>query len=94
MSTWKLLEQEWEAVDRLRFATAASAVFRNATIMLMTAAGRAKTAIARDLVCGPATVDNVRQRYRQRGLAGLRCGRSPGRRSRATAVYEDARQEL
>ena len=47
------------------------------------------------LGCSPATVDNVRQRYRQRGLVGLRRGTPPGRRSRATAAYRTAlRQAL
>jgi transposase len=95
MSKWDLSEQEWEALDRARFGTTEAQVFRNATIILMTAAGRAKAGIAQDLGCSPATVDNVRQRYRQRGLAGLRRGMPPGRRSRATAVYRTAlRQAL
>ena len=95
MSTWELKEQEWEALDRLRFATTEAAVFRNATIILMTAVGRGKASIAQDLGCSPATVDNIRQRYRQRGLAGLRRGTPPGRRSRATAAYRTAlRQAL
>jgi len=95
MSAWELSDQEWEALDRTRFSTTEVQVFRNATIILMTAVGRTKAAIAQDLGCSPATVDNVRQRYRQRGLAGLRRGTPPGRRSRATAVYRVAlRQTL
>jgi transposase len=95
MSTWELPEQEWEALDRLRFATTEAAVFRNATIILMTAVGRAKASIAQDLGCSPTTVDNVRQRYRQQGLAGLRRSPPPGRCSRATVAYRTAlRQAL
>jgi len=90
MRTWELSEQEWEALDKVRFGTTEAQVFRNATIILMTAVGRAKAAIAQDLGCSASTVDNVRQRYRQRGLAGLRRGRAPGRRSRATAAYRTA----
>ena len=62
MSTWELREQEWEALDRLRFTTTEAAVFRNATSILMTGVGRAKASIAQDLGWSPATVDNVRQR--------------------------------
>jgi hypothetical protein len=46
MNTWELREQEGEALDRLRFATTEAAVFRNATILLMTVTGRAKVGIA------------------------------------------------
>jgi transposase len=82
-------------LDRARFGTTEAQVFRNATIILMTAAGRAKAGIAQDLGCSPATVDNVRQRSRQQGLAGLRRRRPPGRCSRATAAYRTAlRQAL
>jgi transposase len=95
MSKGELSEQEWEALDHARFGTTEAQVFRNATIILMTAAGRAKAGIAQELGCSPATVDNVRQRYRQRGLAGLRRGTPPGRRSRATAAWRTAlRQAL
>jgi transposase len=95
MSKWELSAQEWEALDHARFGTTEARVFRNVTIMLMTAAGRAKTGIAQELGCSRATVDHVRQRYRQRGLAGLRRGTRPGRRSRATAAYRTAlRQAL
>ena len=95
MSNWEWSEPEWEALAHLRFGTSEAEVFRNVTIILMTAAGRAKAAIAQDLGCSPATVDNVRQRYRQRGLVGLRRGTPAGRRSRATAAYRTAlRQAL
>jgi len=90
MRSWELSDQEWEAVDRVRFATTEAQVFRNATIILMTAVGRAKASIAQDLGCSSATVDNVRQRYQQRGLAGLRRSTPPGRRSRATPAYRAA----
>lgn len=90
MKKWELSEQEWEALDHLRFGTTEAAVFRNVTIILMTAVGRAKTSIAQDLGCSPATVDNVRQRYRQHGREGLRRRSPPGRPSRATAEYRAA----
>jgi transposase len=74
----------------MRFATTEASLFRNVTIILMTVAGRTKESIARDLGCSPATVDNVRHRYRQHGREGLRRGQSPGRPSRATAEYRAA----
>lgn len=87
MSCWELSTQEWEALDRMRFATTEAALFRNVTIILMTAAGRTKASIARDLGCSPATVDNIRSRYQAQGREGLRHSTSPGRPSRATAEY-------
>jgi transposase len=90
MSRWDLSEQEWEALDRMRFATTEASLFRNVTIILMTAVGRTKESIASDLGCSPTTVDNVRQRYRQHGQEGLRRGQPPGRPSRATAEYRRA----
>lgn len=90
MITWKLSDTEWEALDRLRFSTSEADVFRNATVILMSAVGRSKTSIAEDLGCSPATVDNVRKRYRQRGVEGLRRRKPPGRTSRATPAYRKA----
>jgi len=87
MSRRKLSEKEWDALDALRFSTTNAAVFRNATVILMTDVGRSKVSIADDLGCSPATVDNVRKRYREQGLAGLEPRKSPGRRSRATSEY-------
>ena len=77
----------------MRFATTEAALFRNVTIMLMTAAGRTKASIARDLGCSPATVDNIRARYQQHGREGLRRRKSPGRPSRATATYRAASRQ-
>jgi transposase len=87
MARWELSTEEWEALDRMRFATTEAALFRNVTIILMTAAGRTKVSIARDLGCSPATVDNIRARYQQHGRGGLRRRKSPGRPSRATGEY-------
>lgn len=86
----KLSEKEWDALDALRFSTTDAAVFRNATIVLMTDAGRSKFSIAEDLGCSPATVDNSRRRYRRQGLAGLARRKSPGRPSQATPEYRAA----
>jgi len=38
-------------VDRLRFSTSDAEVFRNSTVILMSAAGRSKGSIAQDLGC-------------------------------------------
>jgi transposase len=90
MACRKLSEKDWDALDGLRFSTTNAAVFRNATILLMTDVGRSKFSIAEDLGCSPATVDNARRRYREAGLAGLAPRKSPGRPSQATPEYRTA----
>jgi transposase len=87
MAAWTLSDQEWEALDNVRFSTTDATVFRNATMILMSAVRRSKFSIARDLGCSPATVDNVRKAYRERGLSGLQRRKPPGRISLATATY-------
>jgi transposase len=89
----KLTESQWDALDRLRFSTTDATVFRNATVILMTDVGHSKASIAEDLGCCPATVDNVRRRYREVGLEGLRPVKPVGRTSRATAAYRAALRE-
>lgn len=93
MAAWKLNDDEWDALDELRFSTTDAVVFRNATVILMSGVGRSKFDIAEDLGCSPATVDNVRKRYRQRGLDGLQRRKPPGRVSRATPEYRAALRE-
>jgi transposase len=90
MGRWDLEGEEWEALDRFRFSARDADAFRNATVILMTAVGRSKFDIAADLGCSPATVDNVRKRYRERGLEGLVRRPPPGRVSRATPAYRAA----
>lgn len=90
MARRELSDREWDALDALRFSTSDAVVFRNATVILMTDVGRSKFSIADDLGCSPATVDNVRQRYREQGLTGLQPRKSPGRKSRATPEYRQA----
>jgi transposase len=90
MSSWNLTDKQWEALDDLRFSTSDKALFRNATIILMSAAGRSKPSIANDLGCSVGTVDIIRRRYREQGLAGLAKGKPPGRASRATPQYRTA----
>ena len=86
----KLTDAAWDALDHLRFGTTDAEVFRNATVVLMTAVGRSKTSIAEDLGCSSGTVDNVRKRYRDRGLEGLKRRKPPGPKPRATAEYRAA----
>ena len=90
---WKLRDTEWDALDHLRFGTTDAEVFRNATLILMTAVGRSKNSIADDLGCSPGTVDNVRKRYRDRGLEGLKRRKPPGPRAKATGEYRAALRE-
>jgi transposase len=90
MAAWSLSDKEWDALDQLRFGTSNVAVFRNATIILMSATGRSKTSIANDLGCSAGTVDIARQRYRQSGPEGLIPGKPTGRVSRATPEYRAA----
>lgn len=86
MAARKLTDAQWEALDDLRFSTTDATVFRNATVILMTAVGRSKFAIAHDLGCCSSTVDHVRQRYRECGLDGLRPKKPTGRPSAATSL--------
>jgi putative transposase len=87
MAAWTLSDEAWDALDDARFSTVDVRVFRNATIILMTAVGRSKYSIANDLGCSPGTVDIVRKRYREEGVAGLEPGKPTGRKSRATPEY-------
>jgi len=93
MAAWTLTDEQWDALDKIRFGTTDKTVFRNATIILMSAAGRSKFSIAHDLGCSPATVDNIRKHYRQRGAAGLKPRKPPGRPSAATPAYRQALRE-
>ena len=93
MGAWNRGDTEWGALDELRFSTNDADVFRNATMILMSGVGRSKFDIAKDLGCSPATVDNVRKRYRERGLEGLQRRPPPGRASRATTEYRAALRE-
>src|SRR4029079_10328782 len=61
--------------------------FRNALIILKSGLGESKAVISHDLRCSVATVDNVRKRYRQCGVEGLRRHSPPGRTSRADEKF-------
>jgi transposase len=94
MARWELTDEQWDALDELRFSTTDVAVFRNATIILMSGVGRSKQSIAKELGCSPATVDNMRRRYREQGPPGLVPRKSTGRRSRATPEYRAALRQV
>lgn len=79
-----LSDDEWEALDQLRFSAKDAGVFRNATVILMTGSGWWKFDIGEQLGCSPATVDNVRKRYREGRLEGLRRRKAPVWVSKAT----------
>jgi transposase len=94
MAVRKLTDAEWDALDDLRFSTTDASVFRNATIILMTAVGRSKACIAHDLGCSTSSVDHIRQHYRERGLDGLRPNKPTGRPSAATPEYRQALRQV
>jgi transposase len=93
MVRWKLSSKQWDALDELRFSSREAKVFRNATIILLSAAGNSKPQISYELGCSLSTVDNVRKGYRQQGVKGLIPRKSRGRTSRATLEYRKAMRE-
>jgi len=86
----RLSDREHDQLDTFRLTTDHADVFRNVTIILMTDDGHSKTRIADTLGCCPSTVDRVRRLYREKGLAGLRPIKPPGRPPKATAKYRRA----
>ena len=87
MAAWKLTTDAWDAVDEFRFGTRDASEFRNALIILKSAAGESKSVIAQGLRCSVATVDIMRSRYRESGVDGLRRHSPPGRTSRANQKF-------
>jgi len=85
--TIKLTDTQWEQLDHLRMSTPSSDVFRNCTIILMSAVGRSKASISNDLGCCTDTVARVRRLYRKGGAKALLPIKPPGRPSRATAEF-------
>lgn len=94
MAAGKLSQEAWDEIDRFRFATRDVREFRNALIILMSDAGDSRKAIAQDLGCSEATVNNVRRWYREEGLEGLQRQSPPGRESRATPEYRQLLQQV
>jgi transposase len=85
--------QDREVLEQWRSETGRADVLRNAVIVLLSAEGRSKAALSRDLGCSTATIDRVRRRYRQRGVDGLLPVKPPGRPSRATPEFRAAMAE-
>jgi transposase len=87
----QLSDEQFEALDRLRFSTSSAEVFRNCLIILRTHAGCSIAHIADFLGCSADTVKRVRSLYRRGGLDALHPRDSPGRPSRAK---DDFRAQL
>src|ERR1043166_225302 len=87
----QLSDEQFDALDRLRFATPSAEVFRNCLILLRSHAGCSIAQIADFLGCSAATVKRVRRLYREGGIDALHPRDSPGRTSRATPAF---RQQL
>jgi transposase len=85
--TIKLTDTQWEQLDRLRICTASADVFRNCTIILMSAVGRSKDSISKDLGCCQDTVARMRRLYREGGIKALQPIKPTGRPSRASPEY-------
>jgi transposase len=85
--TIKLTDTQWEQLDHMRMGTASADVFRNCTIILMSAVGRSKASISKDLGCCTDTVARVRRLYRKGGVKSLHPIKPPGRPSRASPEY-------
>ena len=86
-----LTDEQFDALDRLRFSSPSAEVFRNCLIILRSHAGCSIATIAGFLGCSADTVKRVRRLYRQGGIDALHPRDSPGRTSRATAEF---RQQL
>lgn len=85
--TIKLTDAQWDELDRVRMGTGSADVFRNCTIILMSAVGRSKVSISNDLGCCTDTVARVRRLYREGGVKALRPIKPPGRPGRATLAF-------
>jgi transposase len=85
--TIKLTDAQWDQLDHLRMGTASTDVFRNCTIILMSAVGRSKASISKDLGCFMDTVARVRRLYREGGAKALLPIKPPVRPSRASQEY-------
>jgi transposase len=85
--TRQLTDEQFDALDRLRFRTDSAEVFRNCLIILRSHAGCSIAEIADFLGCCTDTVKRVRQLYRQGGISALHPRDSPGRPSRATPEF-------
>jgi putative transposase len=87
----QLTDEQFDALDRLRFRSLSAEVFRNCLIILRSHAGCSIAQIADFLGCSADTVKRVRRLYRQGGIDALHPRDSPGRTNRATPEF---RQQL
>lgn len=78
----RLTDEQIDELDTFRMRAKTPATYRNATIVLMSNAGRSKASIAEVLGCGTATVERVRRLYQTLGIIGLTPIKPPGRPSR------------
>jgi len=83
----RLSDEQFDALDRLRFSTPDAEVFRNCLIILRSHAGCSLAQLADFLGCSADTVKRVRRLYRQGGIDALHPRDSPGRPSRASADF-------
>jgi transposase len=90
MGALKLTDEQWDELDRLRFSAGDAKVFRNCLIILMSGVRRSRQSIAKELGCSHGTIDTVRKRYREQGIAGLVPQKSSGRPPRVTRQYRAA----
>jgi transposase len=90
----RLTDEQFDALDRLRFSTHSADVFRNCLILLRSHAGCSIAHIADFLGCSADTVKRVRRLYRQGGIDALHPRDSPGRTSRATDDFRAALRQL
>jgi transposase len=86
----ELTEEQFEALDRLRFSSSNAEVFRNCLIVLRSHAGCSIAQIADFLGCSADTVKRIRRLYRQGGIDALHPRDSPGRPSRATVEFRSS----
>ena len=86
-----LTEEQFDALDRLRFGTSSAEVFRNCLIILRSHAGCSIAQLADFLGCSADTVKRVRRLYRQGGIDALHPRDRPGRPRRAS---DDVRTQL
>jgi transposase len=86
-SSIQLTDEQFDALDRLRFSTPDAEVFRNCLIILRSHAGCSIAQIADFLGCDASTVKRVRRLWRQGGIDALHPRDSLGRPSRATPEF-------
>lgn len=85
----RLTDVQIDELDVFRMRARTPVTYRNATIILMSDAGRSKVSIAETLGCGTATVERVRRLYQTLGIIGLTPIKPPGRPSRLSRALRE-----